>query len=83
MDNNVVELAKLIKNGGKDTVYSPMLGTILDTETLTIQLGNHILLYAEDIISTINLSDENNLNKTVVLLPYSNDQKFICVGVVQ
>lgn len=90
--NGVTELAKHIKNRDNPSPYTPMFGTIIELPNLKIQLGNNILLDADDIKSTFDLyetREEDNhteyihLGKEVVLLPYDKDNKFVVIGVIQ
>lgn len=90
--NGVTELAKHIKNRDNPSPYTPMFGKIIELPNLKIQLGNNILLDADDIKFTFDLyetREEDNhteyihLGKEVVLLPYDKDNKFVVVGVIK
>lgn len=90
--NGVTELAKHIKNRDNPSPYTPMFGKVIELPNLKIQLGNNILLDADDIKSTFDIyetREEDNhmeyihLGKEVVLLPYDKDNKFVVVGVIR
>lgn len=90
--DGVTELAKHIKNRDNPSPYTPMFGRIISLPKLTIQLGNNILLDADDIKSTFDIyetREQDNhkeyiyLEKEVVLLPYDKDNKFVVVGVIR
>lgn len=87
----VIELASAIKERTNPAAYSPMFGTIIELPELRIRLGRNVFVYADDVKSIFDICETRetesgieyvNLNKEVVLLPYSNDNKFIAVGVV-
>ena len=87
--NGVSELAKLFKDRENSDGYTPMFGTVIDLTDTKIRINEKVILNDTHIRSCIPLKemDENgvyiNLNKEVVLLPYSDNQKFIVIGVVQ
>ena len=87
--NGVSELAKLFKDRENSDGYTPMFGTVIDLTDTKIRINEKVILNDTHIRSCIPLkaTDENsvyiNLNKEVVLLPYSDNQKFIVIGVVQ
>lgn len=90
--NNITKLAKHIKARDNPTPYTPMFGKIISLPELKIRLGTRVLLTKEEIKTTFNIYDKVvhdgyteyvNLNKTVVLLPYSDDNKFIAIGVLE
>lgn len=85
------ELAKLFKDRNNLPIYTPMFGKIVSLPDLKIQCGNRVTLDITDITAMFDIFETVkhdtyieyvNLNKTVVLLPYSNYQKFIALGVV-
>lgn len=86
------KLAQMIKNSQNPSTYSPIFGTIISLPKLKIQLGTKILLDDKQVKSIFDIAEyithDNGskeykyLNKTVVLLPYSGDQKFIAIGVI-
>lgn len=89
---NITKLAKYIKSRDNPTLYTPMFGKIISLPELKIRLGTRVLLTKSDIKSMFNiyeteLVDEHikyvNLNKTVVLLPCSGDNKFVAIGVIE
>lgn len=88
MNNGITELAKLLRERENREDYSPMFGTITSLPNLQIKIGGKIVIDASYIKSCINLYETDaygryiHLNKEVVLLPYSDFQKFIVVGVV-
>lgn len=88
--DGVTELAIKIKSM-ETTGFSPMIGIITSLPSLSIQLGNKVILDADDVIATFDLYETRivdyrtvyvNLNKKVVLLPYSKENKFIAIGVL-
>lgn len=90
--NNITKLAKHIKSRDNPLPYSPMFGEIISLPELKIWLGTRILLTKKDIKATFDIYETElvneqrryvNLNKTVVLLPYSEDNKFIAIGVIE
>lgn len=90
--DGVTELAKHIKERDNPSPYTPMFGRVISLPKLTIQLGNNILLDADDIKSTFDIyetREQDNhkeyiyLEKEVVLLPYDKDNKFVVVGVIR
>lgn len=88
MNNGITELAKLFSERNNREDYSPMFGKITSLPTLQIQIGGKIVIDASYIKSCIDLYQTDAygryvlLNKEVVLLPYSDFQKFIVSGVV-
>ena len=78
----IAELAMMFKERENNRDYSPMLGNILEVADIKISLGDKIILDSSHIKSIVELT-EDNIGHEVVLLPYSNDQKFILIGVVQ
>lgn len=90
--DGVTELAKHIKERDNPSPYTPMFGRIISLPKLTIQLGNNILLDANDIKSIFDIYETReqdnhteyiHLGKEVVLLPYDKDNKFVVVGVIR
>lgn len=89
--DGVTALAQHIKNRDNPTPYTPMFGKIISLPELKIRLGSRILLDAEDVKATFDIYEKIhhdgyteyvNLNKEVVLLPYSEDNKFVAIGVI-
>lgn len=89
--NGITELAELFKNRENRADYSPVFGKIVSLPDVDIQCGDKIHLDRTDVLFTFDVlsrvyRDEREvyeyLNKTVVLLPYKNNQKFIAVGVI-
>lgn len=89
--DGVTELAKHIKNRDNPSPYTPMFGRVISLPKLTVQLGNNILLDADDIKSTFDIYETReqdnhteyiHLGKEVVLLPYDKDNKFVVIGVL-
>jgi hypothetical protein len=89
--NGVRRLAKEIKKRTNPTMYSPMFGKVIRLPELQIQLRSKIVLDKDDVVSTFDLYETRvydgnveyiHLNKTVALLPYSADNKFIAIGVL-
>ncbi len=87
--NGISELAKLFRERDNATSYSPMFGEIIELPTLKIRIGEKIVIDKSYVKACCNLYEQDskggyiNKGKTVVLLPYSSNQKFIVVGVVQ
>lgn len=90
--DSITELAKKIKDNENPSPYSPMFGKIISLPELKIQVGERLLLGADDIKSTIDLYETTecggrieyiNLDNDAVLLPYSDDNKFIVIGVIR
>lgn len=88
---NITKLAKHIKSRDNPSPYSPMFGKIISLPELKIRLGTRVILTKDDIKSTFDIYDKIvhdgyteyvYLKKTVVLLPYSDDNKFIAIGVI-
>jgi len=88
MNNGITELAKLLRERENREDYSPMFGKITSLPTLQIQIGSKIVIDASFVKALFNLYETDSygryihLGKEVVLLPYSDCQKFIVVGVV-
>ena len=89
---NITKLAKHINARDNPSPYTPMFGKIISLPELKIRLGTRVLLTKEDIKATFDIYDKVIhdghteyvcLNKTVVLLPYSDDNKFIAIGVLE
>ena len=89
---NITKLAKHIKARDNPTPYTPMFGKIISLPELKIRLGTRVLLTKEDIKATFDIYDKVvhdghteyvHLNKTVLLLPYSDYNKFIAIGVIE
>lgn len=89
--DGVTELAKHIKNRDNPSPYTPMFGKIIALPELKIQLGDKILLDADDVKAIFNLYETRehdgyqeyiHLGREVVLLPYAADNKFIAIGVI-
>nr|DAH06866.1 MAG TPA: Protein of unknown function (DUF2577) [Caudoviricetes sp.] len=87
--DGITRLAKHIKARDNPSPYTPIFGRIISLPELTIQLGNQILLKADDVRATFDLYETRAydgyieyiyLNKEVVLLPYYKDNKFIVIG---
>ncbi len=90
--NGYTELAKLFKARDNMPSYSPIFGTIVSLPEVKILCGNRVILSSEHILSIFDINEHIqhdeyieyvNLNKTVVLLPYSDYQKFIAIGVIK
>lgn len=88
---NITKLAKHIKSRDNPSPYTPMFGKIISLPELKIRLGTRVLLTKSDIKATFDIYETEivdecvkyvNLNKTVVLFPYSGDNKFIAIGVI-
>ena len=90
--NGITALAKHIRDRDNPSPYTPMFGKIISLPELKIRLGTRVLLTKSDIKATFDIYDKVvhdghteyvHLNKTVVLLPYSDDNKFIAIGVLE
>ena len=82
--NAYTELAKLFNERNNNKQYGPVIGKIISLPELKIQIN-------EKILSIFNIAETKtyeeriefvNLNKRVVLLPISDYQKFIAIGVI-
>ncbi len=88
MNNGITELAKLLRERENRQDYSPMFGKITSLPNLQIQIGGKIAIDKTFIKALLNLNETDEhgryiyLGKEVALLPYSDYQKFIVVGVV-
>ena len=89
--NAYTELAKLFNERNNNKQYGPVIGKIISLPELKIQINEKIQLNEEKVISIFNISETKtyeeriefvNLNKRVVLLPISDYQKFIAIGVI-
>ena len=90
--NGITALAKHIRDRDNPSPYTPMFGKIISLPELKIRLGTRVLLTKSDIKATFDIYDKVvhdghteyvHLNKTVLLLPYSDDNKFIAIGVIE
>lgn len=87
--NGITELAKLFKERNNDTGYSPMFGRIIELPQTKIRINEKVILNDSHLTCLFNLKEQNydgdyiHLGKEVVLLPFSNYQKFIVIGVVR
>ncbi|MCC8160965.1 MAG: DUF2577 domain-containing protein [Oscillospiraceae bacterium] len=92
--DGVTELARHIKARDNPASYTPVFGTITSLPELKIQLGDRITVGSDDVKAVFDIyekeydSDGNfiryaYLNKEVAMLPYSDNQKYLVVGVVQ
>ena len=90
--NGITALAKHIRDRDNPSPYTPMFGKIISLPELKIRLGTRVLLTKEDIKATFDIYEKVvhdghteyvYLNKTVLLLPYSDDNKFIAIGVIE
>jgi len=79
--SGIAELASLFKQRENNRDYSPMFGKVLEVEDIKISLGDKIILDSKLVKSCVVLTEEH-IGCEVALLPYSNDQKFILIGVV-
>lgn len=89
--SDITDLARHIHDRDNPSPYTPMFGKIISLPELKIQLGSRIMPTADDVKAIFDIyekeydSDGNfvrykYLNKEVVLLPYSEDNKFIVIG---
>lgn len=87
--NGITELAKLFKERNNEAGYSPMFGKIIELPKTKIRINEKVILNDSHLVCLFNLKEQNydgdyiNLGKEVVLLPFSNYQKFIVIGVVR
>nr|DAM70735.1 MAG TPA: Protein of unknown function (DUF2577) [Caudoviricetes sp.] len=92
--DDITQLAKHIRDRDNPSPYTPMIGTIIALPELQIRLGSRIMLYADDVVTTFNIYEKEydndgnfvrykHINKRAVILPYSDDNKFILIGVLQ
>lgn len=86
--NGITELAKLFKERNNDTSYSPMFGRIIELPDTKIRVNEKVILNDSHLVCLLNLKEQDHdgdyihLGKEVALLPFSNNQKFIVIGVV-
>ena len=89
--NAYTELAKLFNERNNNKQYGLVIGKIISLPELKIQINEKIQLNEEKVISIFNIAETKtyeeriefvNLNKRVVLLPISDYQKFIAIGVI-
>ena len=89
--NAYTELAKLFNERNNNKQYGTVIGKIISLPELKIQINEKIQLNEEKVISIFNIAETKtyeeriefvNLNKRVVLLPISDYQKFIAIGVI-
>ena len=89
--NAYTELAKLFNERNNNKQYGQVIGKIISLPELKIQINEKIQLNEEKVISIFNIAETKtyeeriefvNLNKRVVLLPISDYQKFIAIGVI-
>ena len=87
--NGITELAKLFKQRDNYSSYSPMFGKVISLPSTKIAVGDKIILTDEYLAKCFNLNEQDqygnyvNIGKTVVMLPYQDNQKFILIGVIQ
>ena len=87
--NGIVEMAQMFKQRDNQSSYSPMLGKIVALPTVKIAVGDKIILTDEHLIKCFDINAQDtegyyvNIGKTVVMLPYKNNQKYILIGVIQ
>lgn len=87
--SGMTELAKLFKERNNDAGYSPMFGKIIELPNTKIRINEKVILNDSHIVCLFDLKEQTydgdyiNLGKEVVLLPFSNNQKFIVIGVVR
>ena len=87
--NGITELAKLFKERNNEVGYSPMFGRIIELPQTKIRINEKVILNDNHLVCLFNLKEQNydgdyiHLGKEVVLLPFSNYQKFIVIGVVR
>ena len=87
--SGITELAKLFKERNNEAGYSPMFGRIIELPKTKIRINEKVILNDSHLVCLFNLKEQNyegdyiNLGKEVVLLPFSNYQKFIVIGVVR
>ena len=87
--SGITELAKLFKERNNEAGYSPMFGKIIELPLTKIRINEKVILNDSHLVCLFNLKEQNyegdyiNLGKEVVLLPFSNYQKFIVIGVVR
>ena len=89
INNSITELAKLFKERENSSGYSPVFGTIIELPDTKIRISDRIILNDSYIKSCFDFKKQNAddeyiyLGREVVLLPYSDYQKYIVIGVVQ
>ena len=87
--NGITELALLFKNRDNRSSYSPVFGKVISLPDTKIAVGDKIILTDEYLTQCFNLKEQDefnnyvNIGKTVVMLPYQDNQKYILIGVIQ
>ena len=86
--SGITELAKLFKERNNETGYSPMFGKVIELPNTKIRINEKVILNDNHLILLFDIKERNaygqyiHLGKEVALLPYSNNQKFIVLGVI-
>lgn len=86
--SSITELAQLFKDRENGSAYSPVFGTIIELPDIKIRLSEKVILTAGHIKSIFDLYEQDiegryiHNGKTVLLLPYADNQKYIALGVV-
>ena len=87
-NNAITQLALMFKERENSEGYSPVFGELIDIADLKIRINDRIILDETYVTSCVDLYETDvhgnyiHFGKTVVLLPCSNYQKYIVVGVV-
>ena len=78
----------MLKDRDNSKEYTPFFGRILELPKLKIAVGDKIILTDGTVKSIVNIHSQDefgryiNIGKEVLLLPYSNNQKFVILGIV-
>lgn len=91
MNNGTEEFAKLIKSLENPPAYRPVFGTIAALPELKIIRcdADKVILTKQHIQSLTDIYERDSdgnyiyLGKTAAMLPYSGDNKYLLLGVVQ
>jgi len=83
--DSVSELAKLFKERENQSVYSPMIGIVIELPDVRIRLADKIILDDSHLTICVVLQHNaecSDIGREVVLLPYADGQKFFVIGMV-
>lgn len=83
------KLARKFKERDNPAPYSPVFGTIISLPDLKIRINSKIILDGDDVKNMFNIYETTedgeymHINKTAVLLPYKDNQKYVAIGVLE
>ena len=88
-NNGITELAQLFKQREPKSEYSPAFGKVTSLPNIKVSLGDKIILSSEHLKICCDITEQDidsnyiNIGKTVVLLPYADNQKYVLIGVIR